>query len=141
MLSTLGATVLFLVLAAHEGAVGLRMAFRTRRTFDGAGLRYSDGPGIVLQEFGVYSLAIAAAYLVAAIDPARFWPVAIAGLAVNIMAGSMHLLRSRDVYFGDAVPMLPARAERKSGLTHALAAIALCGTIHLSMGAEAIGLA
>lgn len=95
-------TVMFLVLAALEGRNGLRLAFRTRHTLASAGIPDDDGSGLVVQEFGVYSLGIAAAYVLAALDPARFWGVALAGIAINLAAGTMHLLRSGGIYFGDA---------------------------------------
>jgi len=123
------ATIIFLVLAVIEGFNGVQLAFRTKRTLESAGLSYDDGPGLVAQEFGVYSIGIAAAYLAAAFDPARFWGVAIMGIAINLAAGAMHLLRSAGIYFGDARPATSRGFERKAGFVHAFALLALFATL------------
>lgn len=120
---------IFLILAAIEGFNGVQLAFRTKRTLESAGLSYDDGPGLVAQEFGVYSLGIAVAYLVAALDPARFWGVALVGIAINLAAGAMHLLRSAGIYFGDARPATSRSFERKAGLVHAFALLGLFITL------------
>ena len=119
------ATLIFIALAVHEGSIGRRLAFRTKGTFESAGLAYDDAGGIVAQEFGVYSIGIALAYLVAALDPARYWGVAMMGIAINISAGAMHFLRSAGIYFGNARPIFSADFERKAGLGHAAALVAL----------------
>ena len=124
-------TIIFLVLAVLEGRIGLELAFRTRRTLAAAGIPDDDGSGLVAQEFGVYSLGIAAAYVLAALDPARFWGVALAGMAINLAAATMHLLRSGGIYFGDARPMMSRRSERKAGMVHAFVSLALCFTLPL----------
>lgn len=118
-------TIGFLLLAAIEAYNGLALAFRTRRTLAAAGLAYADGPGLLVQEFGVYSLGIAAAYVVAAFDPVRFGAVAVAGIAINLGAGAMHMLRSADIYLGDAGPMLSNAFERRAGVVHAFALLVL----------------
>lgn len=122
-------TIVFLLLAIIEGFNGVHLALRAKRTLESAGLAYEEKSGLVVQEFGVYSLAIAAAYLVAAFAPARFWGVAIVGLAINLAAGAMHLLRSAGVYFGDARPATSRSFERKAGLVHAFALLALFITL------------
>jgi len=122
-------TIIFLVLAVIEGVNGVQIAFRTKRTLESAGLSYDDGPGLVAQEFGVYNLGIAAAYLVAAFDPARFWGVTIVGIAINLVAGAMHLLRSAGIYFGDARPVTSRGFERKAGFVHVFALLALFTTL------------
>jgi hypothetical protein len=119
------ATIGFLVLAMIEAFNGLRLAFRTRRTLGAAGLVHTDGPGLLVQEFGVYSLGIAGAYVVAAWDPIRFGGVGVAGIAINVCAAAMHLLRSAGLYFGDARPVLGRAFERKAGLVHAFALLVL----------------
>lgn len=119
------ATIMFLLLAAIEGFNGVQLAFRAKRTLESAKLSYDDGPGLLVQEFGVYSLAIAAAYLIAAVNPARFWGVAVVGSAVNLAAGVMHLLRAFGIYFGDARPMTSRGFERKAALVHAFALLVL----------------
>jgi hypothetical protein len=113
------ATIIFLALAVHEGLIGGRLAFRTRRTLEAAGLAYDDGNGLVVQEFGVYSLGIAAAYVVAALAPVQCWAVALVGITFNLSAGMMHLLRSAGIYFGDARPVMSRGFERKAGIVHA----------------------
>ena len=123
------ATIIFLALAAHEGLIGGRLAFRTRRTLEGAGLAYDEGNGLVVQEFGIYSLGIAAAYVIAALDPVRFWAVALVGIAFNLSAGTMHLLRSAGIYFGDARPVMSRGFERKAGVVHAVALLVLFITL------------
>jgi len=110
----------FLLLAAIEGFNGVQLAFRARRTLRSAGIAYEDGSGLLVQEFGFYSLGIAAAYVIAASDPARFWGVALAGIAINLSAGAMHLLRSIGIYLGDAKPVTSAAAERTAGCVHAM---------------------
>ena len=128
------ATLIFLGLAAHEGFIGRQLAFRTRRTVEGAGLTYDEGNGLVVQEFGMYSLGIAVAYVIAAIDPARCWAVALVGIAFNVSAGAMHLLRAGGLYLGDARPVMSRRFERKAGVGHALAVLALVITLpHLGL--------
>ncbi len=119
------ATVIFLMLAVIEGFNGLRLAFRARRTLESIGLRYEEGLGLLIQEFGIYSLGIAAAYLMAAFDPVRFWGIALTGITINLAAGAMHLLRSVSIYFGDTRPMMSQGFERKAGLVHAAAAVVL----------------
>jgi hypothetical protein len=108
-----------------EGFNGFGLAFRTKYTLNSAGLLHTEGPGLVIQEFGLYSVGLAGAYLVAAADPARFGGVGIAGLAINLCAGVMHLLRSAGVYFGDSQPMLSPAFERKAGFVHAFALLVL----------------
>lgn len=125
MNGTIVAAILFLVLAAIEALNGLRLALRARQTLRAAGLSWDGGPGLLVQEFGFYNIGIAAAYLIAASDPARFWGVAIAGIAINLSAGAMHLLRSVGIYLGDAEPLMSAAAERKAGFVHAAALFAL----------------
>ena len=124
------ATIGFLVLAMIEGFNGFGLAFRTRRTLGSAGLVHADGPGLLLQEFGVYSLGIAGAYLVAAADPIRFGGVGIAGIAINLCAGAMHVLRSAGMYFGDARPMLNRTFERRASFVHAFALLVLFASRH-----------
>lgn len=119
------ATIGFLVLAMIEAFNGLGLAFRTKHTLESAGLVHTDGPGLLVQEFGVYSLGIAGAYLVAAWDPVRFGGVGVAGIAINLCAAAMHLCRSFGVYFGDARPILSRAFERKAGLIHAFALLVL----------------
>ena len=119
------ATIGFLVLALIEGFNGIRLAFRTKHTLGSAGLVHTDGPGLLIQEFGVYSLGIAGAYLLAASDPIRFGGVGVTGIVINLLAGAMHLLRSVGVYFGDARPMLDRALEGKASFVHALALLVL----------------
>jgi len=121
MTETMFATIGFLVLAIIEGFNGLGLAFRTKRTLSSAGLVYVNGPGIVIQEFGIYSLGITVAYVIAAFDPVRLWGVALIGIAINLAAGTMHLLRSYGIYFGGARPMLSPAFERKAGFVHTFA--------------------
>ena len=97
------ATSLLIVLALIEGFNGTNFAFRAKHTFRTFKLSYDDGPGIVIQEFGVYSLRLATAYLLAAWEPAWRGGMVIAGIAINVFAGAMHFLRARGIYFGDAV--------------------------------------
>lgn len=119
------ATIGFLILAMIEAFNGIGLAFRTRRTLESAGLVHTDGPGLLIQEFGVYSLGIAAAYVVAACDPIRFGGVGIAGIAINVCAAAMHLLRSAGMCFGDARPILSRAFERNAGLVHVFALLVL----------------
>lgn len=123
------ATIIFLLLAAIEGFNGVQLAFRAKRALESAKLSYHDGPGLLVQEFGVYSLGIAAAYLIAALNPAKFWSVAVVGIVINLAAGAMHLLRSFGVYFGDARPVTSRSFERKAGSVHAFALLALFITL------------
>lgn len=123
------ATIIFLALAAIEGFNGVQLAFRAKRALELAKLSYDDGPGLLVQEFGVYSLGIAAAYLIAALNPARFWGVAVVGIIINLAAGAMHMLRSFGIYFGDARPVTSRSFERNAGFVHACALIALCVTL------------
>src|SRR5262245_25368175 len=118
-------TIGFLVLAVIELVNGLGLAFRTRRTLETAGLVHADGPGLLVQEFGVYSIGIAGAYLVAAYGPVRFGAVGVTGIAINVCAGTMHLLRSLGVYVGDARPVLSRAFEGRAGLVHAFAVVVL----------------
>jgi hypothetical protein len=117
--------VLGYLVAWQRGSIGRKLAFRTKDTFESAGLVYDDAGGIVAQEFGAYSIGIALAYLVAAVDPARYWGVAMMGIAINLSAGAMHFLRSAGIYFGSARPLFSADFERKAGLGHAAALVAL----------------
>src|SRR5262245_61327181 len=121
------ATIGFLVLALIEAFNGLGLAFRTRRTLEAAGLVHTDGPGLLIQELGVYSLGIAGAYVLAAWDPLRFGGVGVVGIAINFCAAAMHLLRSAGRYFGDARPMLSRAFERKAGFVHVFALLVLLG--------------
>ena len=125
MTETTVATVGFLVLSFIEGFNGLGLAFRTKRTLTSAGVVHADGPGLLIQEFGVYSVGIAVAYLVAALDPIRFCGIGIAGIVINLLAGGMHLFRSAGVYFGDARPMMNRASERKASFVHAFALLVL----------------
>lgn len=118
-------TIIFLLLAAIEGFNGVQLAFRAKHALASAKLSYHDGPGLLVQEFGVYSLAIAVAYLMAAVNPVRFWSVAVVGSAINLAAGAMHLLRSCGIYFGDVRPLTSRGFERKAVLVHTLALLAL----------------
>ncbi|MGQ0557867.1 MAG: hypothetical protein ACT4PN_18200 [Nitrospiraceae bacterium] len=117
------ATIGFVVLAMIEGFNGIGLAFRTKRTLESAGLIHTDGPGLLVQEFGVYCLGLAVAYAIAAFDPVRFWCVALIGITINLAAGTMHLLRSYGVYFGGARPMLSQVFERKAGFVHTFALV------------------
>ena len=128
-MNELTATIIFLVLAAIEGFNGLQLAFRARRTLESVGLRYEEGPGLLIQEFGVYSLGIAAAYLIAAFDPVRFLGVALIGMAINLAAGTMHILRSVGIYFGSTRPTMSRSFERRAGLVHAAAVVLLIITV------------
>ncbi len=119
------ATSLLIVLALIEGFNGANFAFRVKHTFRTFKLSYDDGPGIAIQEFGVYSLGLATAYLVAAWEPAWRSGTVLAGIAINVFAGGMHVLRARGIYFGDAQPMLSRRSEGTQGLVHALVVGAL----------------
>lgn len=125
MNGALVATMIFPVLAVIEGFNGLRLAFRARRTLESVGLRYEEGLGLLIQEFCIYSLGIAAAHLIVAFDPVRFWGVALTGMAINLAAGTMHLLRSVGIYFGDTRPMMSQGFERKASSVHAAAAVVL----------------
>src|SRR5262245_51867817 len=118
-------TIGFLVLAVIELFNGLGLAFRTRRTLETAGLVHADGRGLLIQEFGVYGIGLAGAYLVAAYSPARLGRVGVAGLAINIGAATMHFRRSVGVYVGDARPVLSRAFERNAGLVHAFALVLL----------------
>ena len=106
--------------------------FARRRTLESAGFIHADGPGLLIQEFGFYSIGIAAAYLVAAWDPIRFGGIGIAGIAINGCAGAMHLLRSAGLYLGDARPMLSNTFERKAGFVHAFALVVLFVSQHVA---------
>lgn len=119
------ATIGFTVLALLEGVNGIGLVFRTKRTLESAGLNHTDGPGLLIQEFGVYSLGIAAAYLIAASDPSRFGGVGLMGIMINLGADAMHLFRSVGVYVGDARPMLDRLFERKAGCVHTFAVLVL----------------
>ncbi len=119
------ATSLLIVLALIEGFNGTNFAFRAKHTFRTFKLSYDDGPGIAIQEFGVYSLGLATAYLLAAWEPAWRGGMVLAGIAINVFAGGMHFLRARGIYFGDAQPMLSRRSEGTQGLVHALVVGAL----------------
>ncbi|MGC4096387.1 MAG: hypothetical protein QM706_04665 [Nitrospira sp.] len=119
------ATIGFLVLALIEGFNGIGLAFRTKRTLESAGLDYTNGPGVLIQEFGIYSLGMAVAYLIAASDPVRFGGVGLMGMMINLGAGTMHLFRSVGVYVGDARPMLGRLFERKAGIVHTFAVLVL----------------
>jgi len=119
------ATIGFLIVALIEGYNGLSLAFRTRRTLESAGIVHAEGPGLLVQEFGVYSLGIAAAYCIAAWDPIRFGAIGAVGIAINLGAAAMHLLRSVGVYFGDTSPVLSRGFERNAGLVHVLALLLL----------------
>ena len=123
------ATVGFLVLALIEGFNGFGLTFRTRCTLESAGLEHADGPGLLVQEFGVYSLGIAAAYLVAAFDPIRFWGVGIAGCAINLAAGAMHGLRAAGIHLGGARPLLGRAFEGRAGLVHGFALAVLLAVV------------
>lgn len=119
------ATIGFTVLALLEGFNGIGLVFRTKRTLESAGLNHADGPGLLIQEFGVYSLGIVVAYLIAASDPSRFGGVGLMGIMVNLGAGAMHLFRSVGVYVGDARPMLDRLFERKVDCVHTVAVLVL----------------
>ena len=121
MTETTLATIGFLVLALIEGFNGIGLAFRTKRTLESVGLIHTDGPGLLVQEFGLYNLGLAVVYAIAAFDPVRLWCVAFIGIAINLAAGTMHLLRSYGVYFGGARPMLSQAFERKAGFVHVFA--------------------
>lgn len=118
--------MVLVVVALIEGANGIAFAFRARRTLSSAGLSYHDGPGLLIQEFGVYSIALGLAYGVAVFDPLRRPGILLTGLVINIAAACMHLARSTGIYFGDARPRLSARSERYQGLVHVFATTALC---------------
>ena len=120
------ATSLLIVLALIEGFNGANFAFRAKHTFRTFKVSYyDDGPGIAIQEFGVYSLGLATAYLLAAWEPAWRGGMVLAGIVINVFAGGMHFLRARGIYFGDAQPMLSRRSEGTQGLVHALVVGAL----------------
>ena len=119
------ATSLLIVLALIEGFNGANFAFRAKHTFRTFKLSYDDGPGTVIQEFGVYSLGLATAYLLAAWEPAWRGGMVLVGIAINVFAGGMHFLRARGIYFGDAQPMLSRRSEGTQGLVHAFVVGAL----------------
>lgn len=121
MTETMFATIGFVVLAMIEGFNGISLAFRTKQTLESAGLIHADGPGLLAQEFGLYSLGLAVVYLIAAFDPVRLWCVALIGIAINLAAGTMHLLRSHGLYFGNARPILSRACERNAGFVHAFA--------------------
>jgi hypothetical protein len=124
------AAILLLLSAVHEGRVGAQLAFRTKRTLEGAQLVYDEGNGRVVQEFGIYSLGIAAAYGIAAWDPARLWAVALVGVAFNLSAAGMHLSRSAGIYFGDVRhPIMSRRFERNAGTVHVLALLVLLAVV------------
>lgn len=111
--------------AIIEGANGLAFTLRSRRTLTKAGLSYDDGPGLLVQEFGVYSIAIALAYVVATFDPDRRHGVILVGISINVAAGAMHLARAFGIYLGDAKPILAAATERNQGLVHAVSVLLL----------------
>ena len=97
-----------------EGGNGLAFALRAKRTLSSVGLSYHEDPGLVIQEFGVYSLAIASTYLFAVVDPLRRPGVLVAGIIINGAAACMHLARSLGIYFGGAMPKR-VPVERISG--------------------------
>ena len=120
-----------------EGSNGIAFALRGKRTLSSAGLAYHEGPGLLIQEFGVYSFAIALAYVVAAFDPFRRPGILVAGISINIAAACMHLARSKGVYFGDAMPALTSRSERNQGLVHAFSLAVLVAVSFVSGNAGA----
>jgi hypothetical protein len=66
-----------------------------------------------------------ASALVAAHDPVRFGAIGVAGIAINVCAGTMHFLRSLGTYVGDARPVLSRASECRAGLVHAFALVVL----------------
>ena len=69
MIESILVVAALVLVALIEGSNGARFAWRAKSTLKSAGLDYHDAPGLLIQEFGVYSLALASAYLVAAIHP------------------------------------------------------------------------
>ena len=51
------------------------------------------------------------------------------GIAFNLSAGAMHLLRSAGIYFGDARPVMSGDFERKAGVGHVVALLVLFATV------------
>ena len=111
--------------ALVEGVNGLSFAFRGRKTLESAGLPYHPGPGLLIQEFGVYSIAISLAYLAALLVPGWRTGVVVVGVLINVAAACMHLSRSVGGYFGGAIPGLSSRSERNQGIVHVLSASVL----------------
>ena len=107
---------LLLACALIEGWNGISFALRGRRTLSSAGLSYHDDPGLLIQEFGVYSTAIALSYLLAVFYPIWRPGILFVGFAINVAAACMHLARSVGLYFGDTIPRLSSRSERNQGL-------------------------
>lgn len=123
---------LLLVCALIEGWNGIAFTFRGRRTLSSAGLSYHDDPGLLIQEFGVYSIAIALTYLLAVFDPIWRPGILLAGIAINVAAACMHLARSVGLFFGDAIPRLSSQSERNQGLVHAFSFITLSAALFAS---------
>lgn len=119
------ATIGFTVLALIEGFNGIGLVLRTKQTLESAGLEHTDGPGLLIQEFGVYSLGIAVAYVIEASDRTRFGGVGLMGIMINLGAGAMHLFRSVGVYVGDGRPLLDRHVERRAGCVHTFAVLVL----------------
>ena len=110
--------IVLIVCSVVEGGNGIAFALRGRRTLSSAGLSYHDDPGLLIQEFGVYSIAIALTYLLAVFNPVWRPGLLIAGIAINVAAACMHLIRSAGLYFGDTIPRSRKEAPSTAASAH-----------------------
>ncbi len=119
--------VLICAAALIEGRNGALFVLRSRATLRSAGLPSPSNSEILIQEFGFYSLAISAAYVLAIFDSVRRPGILSMGIAINSFAAMMHLSRSLGLYIGDTKDRLPSRSERLQACTHAVSILLLLG--------------
>jgi len=89
-----------LSIALGELGGGLTQAFLTRSLFDRAGRPYHSGHHGVVQDFGLYDLAMAAILLVVASRPEAYAAILYIVTALYAFHGIVHVLRYKGVVAG-----------------------------------------
>src|SRR5262245_26186944 len=122
---------ILLLMAAGEAAAGVLQVFRARQAATMAGRTYSASYHGLVQDFGFYNLAMAALFVLGAIDPARDRVVLPVAMLLYGVHGGTHLLRAFGIYYGGEarIATRPAAYEMRDGLPllAALAGLLLFG--------------
>lgn len=113
--------ILLVALAGIELFNGLQLALRARKV-----VSIDDSSGVghgLIQEFGLYSLGLAAAYLATALHPIHLAGVLLVAMAVNVGPAIMHGLRAAGVFFGGVTSGAGRGPELQAGLLHATSVV------------------
>ena len=122
---------ILVLMAVGEAAAGVLQVFRARQAAAMAGRTYSASYHGLVQDFGFYNLAMAALFVLGAVDPPRNRVVLPVAMLLYGMHGGTHVLRAFGIYYGGetAIATRPAAYEMRDALPllAALAGLLLFG--------------